>query len=192
MRALSSPRRALSSPRQALSSPRQALSQLYVLPAEEIKAHGLQALTYGSLTQKGIQTMINAIKVCFKGDVYGLDLGCGDGELIWHLQNGEARWEGVEISEHRVNLQTRDVCIWQGDFLKESFRPYNVLHADNLCLEDYVAEQLELKIAREFSGLYITYRTPVSIEFLKVARHLITVLTETTWTIHPIQYWLLN
>jgi hypothetical protein len=117
-------------------------------------------------------------------------------ENVNQLANNEINesvfWEGVEISEHRVNLQTRDVCIWQGDFLKESFRPYNVLHADNLCLEDYVAEELELKIAREFSGLYITYRTPASIEFLKVARHLMTVLTETTWTLHPIQYWILN
>jgi len=105
--------------------------QLFVLPHDEIKAYGLQALTYGSLTQKGIQGMIKTIRECYcvKGDIYGFDLGCGDGELIWHLQeiDQSAKWEGVEISEHRVNLQTRDVVIWQGDFLKESFHPYNVL-----------------------------------------------------------------
>ena len=165
------------------------LAKLFVLPHEEIAKYGHAALTYGSLTKKGITSLIDTIKD-FVPEVYGLDLGCGDGELIWHLQNFGI-WEGVEISEHRVNLQTRDVVIWQGDFLKESFRPYNVLHADNLCLEDSVAEALEIKIAREFTGLYITYRTPESMEFLKMARHLRTVPTETTWTVHPIQYWLL-
>jgi hypothetical protein len=163
--------------------------KLFVLPQDEIAKYGQAALTYGSLTQKGIKSMINVIKD-FITDVRGFDLGCGDGELIWHLQTF-GNWEGVEISDHRVSLQTRDVVIWQGDFLKESFRPYNVLHADNLCLEDSVAELLEMKIAREFTGLYITYRTPEAMEFLKVARHLRTVNTETTWSLHPIQYWYL-
>jgi hypothetical protein len=168
------------------------LAKLFVLPRDEIAKYGQAALTYGSLTNKGIKSMIKIIKD-FIPVVYGFDLGCGDGELIWHFQefDKEAYWEGVEISEHRVNLQTRDITIWQGDFLKESFRPYNVLHADNLCLEDSVAEALEIKIAREFKGLYITYRTPEAMEFLKVARHLVTVDTETTWTVHPIQYWIL-
>jgi len=161
--------------------------KLFVLPHDEIAKYGQAALTYGSLTKKGIKSLVDTIKD-FVPEVYGLDLGCGDGEVIWQLQNFGS-WEGVEISEHRVNLQTRDVVIWQGDFLKESFRPYNVLHADNLCLEDSVAEALEIKIAREFKGLYITYRTPEAMEFLKAARHLRTVATETTWTVHPIQYW---
>ena len=167
--------------------------KLFVLPHDEIAKYGQTALTYGSLTKKGIKSMVGTIKD-FIPNVRGFDLGCGDGELIWHLNAQgaqDARWEGVEISDHRVSLQTRDVVIWQGDFLKESFRPYNVLHADNLCLEDSVAEALEIKIAREFTGLYITYRTPEAMEFLKVARHLRTVATETTWTVHPIQYWLL-
>jgi len=165
--------------------------QLFILPRDEISKYGSQALTYGSLTNKGIKSVIETIRDCVKGDIYGFDLGCGDGELIWHLQNETAHWEGVEISEHRVSLQKRDVVIWQGDFLKESFRPYNVLHADNLCLEDSIAEDLEIKIDREFTGLYLSYRTPEAMEFLKVARHLITVPTETSWTVHPIQYWLL-
>ena len=167
------------------------LDRLFYLPQAEISAYGEQALTYGSLTPKGIKTMVSTIRR-HVSDITAFDLGCGDGELIWHLQEQlGGRWEGVEISEHRVNLQTRDVCIWQGDFLTEDLRPYNLLHADNLCLEDSVAEALEEKIAREFSGVYISYRTPEAIPFLKRARLLETVLTETTWTTHPIQYWTL-
>jgi hypothetical protein len=123
---------------------------------------------------------------------YGLDLGCGDGELIYHLESSleNSRWEGVEISEHRVSMQTKDVCIWQGDMLEENYKPYNILHADNLCLDDVTADKLEQKIANEFKGLYITYRYPENLQFLKLARYLSTVKTETTWTSHPIHYFM--
>jgi len=169
------------------------LQKLFYLPQAEITAYGEQALTYGSLTPKGIKTMVATINRLLNrntNEISAFDLGCGDGELLFHLQAQlGGQWEGVEISEHRVSLQSRDVCIWQGDFLTEDLRPYNLLHADNLCLEDSVAEALEQKIAREFSGLYISYRTPQAFSFLKRARLLETVATETTWTTHPIQYW---
>jgi len=123
--------------------------------------------------------------------IYGLDLGCGDGELIFHLSRAipDSQWEGVEISGHRVSAQQRDVCIWEGDMLEENLRSYNVLHADNLCLEDSIAERLELKIIREFRGIYISYRKAESIEFLKLSTHLGTIVTETTWTNHPIHFY---
>jgi hypothetical protein len=108
--------------------------RLFILPQAEIAAYGQQALTYGSLTPKGIKTMVSTLNRLLIGDITAFDLGCGDGELLFHLQTQLGGiWEGVEISEHRVSLQTRDVCIWQGDFLTESLRPYNLLHADNLC-----------------------------------------------------------
>lgn len=162
--------------------------KLFVLPQWEIKQNGVQNLIYGSLTKKGLVTMVNFINKYQKEDIRGLDLGCGDGELIYNLQNAipNSIWEGVEISEHRVSNQIRDVTIWQGDFLNENIRPYNILHADNLCLDDDIAEKLERKIAQEFTGMYITYRKPECIEFLKTAIHVDTVITETTWTNHPI------
>jgi len=165
--------------------------QLFELPPEEIKEYGLENLIYGSLTVKGLRAMVATIQKYMKCEIYGLDLGCGDGELIYHLGNElpESVWEGVEISEHRVSVQKRDVCIWQGDFLLENLRPYNVLHADNLCLEEHIAEALERKIAIEFKGLYITYRRPMCSAFLRNARFLCSILTETTWTNHAIHYW---
>jgi hypothetical protein len=156
---------------------------------------GLQNLTYGSLNKRGVVTMKKTLIELFpldKGEIRGFDLGCGDGELIYHLKEIPGSiWEGVEISAHRVSAQTRDVSIWQGDMLEEDFRHYNVLHADNLCLEDSVAAALEEKIVREFSGIYISYRKPESVKFLKAAIYLKTVPTETTWTIHGIHYYLL-
>ena len=167
-------------------------SKLFILPTNEINSFGIENLTYGSLTKKGINTMIETIKKYNTNNyINGLDLGCGDGELIYHLQNlmTDSIWEGVEISSHRVNNQFRDVCIWQGNMLDENFRIYNVLHADNLCLEEHIAEKLEKKISIEFNGLYITYRKPEYSGFLKKAVYLGTVITETTWTNHPIHFY---
>ena len=145
-------------------------SKLFILPHNEINSIGINNLIYGSLTNKGIKTTINTINKFIKNDIYGFDLGCGDGELIYHLQNllPNSVWEGVEISEHRVSKQSREsITIWQGDMLDENFRIYNVLHADNLCLDDDIAEKLEKKITNEFKGLYITYRKPEYNKFLK-------------------------
>lgn len=162
---------------------------LFELPQSEIKKYGNQALTYGSLTTRGLQTIVNKIIKFMDEPVTGFDLGCGDGELIYHLQIllPDSIWEGVEISEHRVSNQQRDVTIWQGDMLNESYKPYNLLHADNLCLDDDIADKLEEKISNEFSGIYLTYRTPQNMKFLKKALLLDTIMTETTWTTHPIQ-----
>jgi hypothetical protein len=169
--------------------------RLFYLPDSEIRAYGEMNLIYGSLTPKGIQTTVQVLKKYTREEsIVGFDLGCGDGELIYQLsqQLPGSVWEGVEISEHRVSMQCRDVTIWQGDMLHECLRSYNVLHADNLCLEDSIAEMLEEKIVREFQGLYITYRTPASVSFLRNSVHLESVPTETTWTIHPIQYFYIN
>jgi len=161
--------------------------RLFSLPLWEIKQYGCENLTYGSLTKKGLKTIAAELEGL---DIRGFDLGCGDGELIYHLQNmlPESIWEGVEISEYRVSMQTRDVSIWQGDMLEENFRIYTVLHADNLCLDEMTAERLEEKIAREFRGIYITYRWPKNLDFLRSSIHRKTVLTETTWTTHPIHF----
>ena len=154
--------------------------------------YGLQALTYGSLTMKGLGTLTKTIGRFMKPDhINGFDLGCGDGELIWHLAEAlpGSTWSGVEISEIRVDAQIRDVCIWQGDMLAENFHGYNLLHADNLCLEDAVADRLEQKIVEEFTGLYISYREAANMEFLRRAVLLDTIKTETTWSDCVLRYY---
>ena len=168
--------------------------ELFQLPISEIKKFGNENLIYGSLTKRGLSKMVQTMHEIHDRDCIGLDLGCGDGELIYHLQTlmPGSVWYGVEISTYRVSLQKRDVAIWQGDMLEEDLRSYNVLHADNLCLEDSVAEKLEKKIALEFSGLYISYRTAIFGEFLRVAQLVKTVMTETTWSKHPIHFYLVN
>jgi hypothetical protein len=164
---------------------------LFELPTAEICQYGLANLTYGSLTQKGINTLCASLEPLVNTNIYGLDLGCGDGELIYHLGKilQDSSWEGVEISNHRVNQRSRDVTIWSGDMLQENFRPYNVLHADNLCLDENIADILEEKIVREFTGIYITYRTPKNLKFLKQSCKVKTVPTQTTWTTHPIHFY---
>jgi hypothetical protein len=167
--------------------------KLFILPHDEIKTAGHQNLTYGSLTTKGVKKMSETIQSIIPAQIRGFDLGCGDGELIFHLTRSlpESEWEGVEISDCRVSAATRPVIIWAGDMLEENFRPYNVLHADNLCLEDHFADKLEEKIVREFKGLYISYRTPQNMGFLQKATLVNVVEIETTWTKHPIRFYML-
>jgi tRNA G46 methylase TrmB len=142
-------------------------------------------LTYGSLTNKGLKTICDYLqKYIAPHTISGFDLGCGDGELIWHLGQilPGSSWSGVEISHQRVNLQSRDVDIWQGNMLEESFHSYNVLHADNLCLDETTADALEEKIANEFQGIYITYRKPDTMSFLKMSYKLASLEVETSWS----------
>jgi len=163
---------------------------LFKLPYSEIKQYGEVTLTYGSLTNKGLNAIIKCMQKYINTNIYGFDLGCGDGELIYNLEQilPDSNWYGVEISEHRISLQTKSVNIWQGDMLLENFRPYNVLHADNLCLDSVTLDKLEEKIIREFTGLYITYKYPENIKFLKKAIFLEDLLTEATWGMHNIYF----
>ena len=163
---------------------------LFKLPHSEIKQYGEISLTYGSLTKKGLNNVVTCIQKYINTNIYGFDLGCGDGELIYNLEQllPDSNWYGVEISEHRISLQNKPVNIWQGDMLLEDFRPYNILHADNLCLDNITLDKLEEKIIREFTGLYITYKYPENIKFLKKAIFLEDLLTEATWGMHNIYF----
>ena len=165
---------------------------LFVLDPAELR-YGVENLTYGSLTTRGMRTMVQRLKshIPDPEHIEGLDLGCGDGELIYHLQNElpGSRWWGVELCGSRVAKQHRPVFIWEGDMLDENYRDYTVLHADNLCLEERIAEQLETKIAREFQGLYITYRTPTTPVFFRNASLLESVPMEATWGVHNVHFY---
>ena len=87
---------------------------LFVLPQEE-ERHGISNLIYGSLTTRGLHTMVKTIMHYFPNPdiIEGMDLGCGDGELLYHLQTllPGSRWEGVEIAASRVEKQRRPVLI---------------------------------------------------------------------------------
>ena len=78
---------------------------LYKLPESEIRQYGEVNLTYGSLTDKGVKTLVNEIQK-YVTNIYGLDLGCGDGELIYNFEQllPDSNWYGVEISDHRISL----------------------------------------------------------------------------------------
>ena len=169
----------------------QIKKELFNLPSTEVKLYGKQNLIYGSLTKKGLLTLGKTINKLMKQDIYGIDLGCGDGELIYQLQKfiPNSKWEGVEISQHRVNLQKHDVEIWQGDLLEENLRDYNVIHVDNLCFDDNLNNKLEQKIINEFNGLLITYKEPINEKFLSRVQLLELVAIEASWGIHNVIFY---
>jgi hypothetical protein len=168
----------------------QIKKELFNLPSSEIKLYGKQNLIYGSLTKKGINNLAKLINKYMmnlykKQDIYGIDLGCGDGELIYQFGKliPESKWEGVEISQHRVDLVKHDINIWQGDMLEENLRNYNVIHVDNLCFDDELSNKLEQKIINEFNGLLITYKEPINENFLSKVQLLESVTMEASWGI---------
>jgi hypothetical protein len=87
-------------------------SKLFDLPSYEIKSFGLVNLTYGSLTNKGLKTMVNTIKKYSYNNIYGLDLGCGDGGLLQLLKESNVPSWGYDLMpnniEHAVNVRGVD------------------------------------------------------------------------------------
>jgi hypothetical protein len=157
--------------------------QLYELPPDEVSAIGESNHIYGTLTSKGLQTTADAIKEFF-GDaeaIVGCDVGCGDGELIFHLSRllQGSRWSGFEISAQRVGMCCwhEHINVWQGDCLKEHYGEFNVLHINDLMFDDDLAIQLEAKVAREFSGLLIAYRAITSPALRRISQLLADVAT---------------
>ena len=157
--------------------------QLYELPPIEVAAIGESNHIYGTLTPKGLQTTADAISDFF-GDaeaIVGCDVGCGDGELIYHLSRllVGSKWSGFEISAQRVGMCCwhEHVSVWQGDCLKEHYAEFNVLHINDLMFDDDLAMHLEAKVAREFSGLLITYRAITAPTLRRISQPLADVPT---------------
>ncbi len=169
---------------------------LFLLPQSEVDAYGEENLIYGSLTAKGLASFSVALLQWTTPDqIEGMDFGCGDGEFVYQVEQAlpGSVWHGVELCESRIAKQVHSVNIWQGDFFEESLHSYNVIHADNLCLQDALAERLEKKVLEEFRGIYVSYRTPTYIEFLRKSRLLSVVPVETTWTSqHFLHFYLLD
>ena len=69
------------------------------------------------------------------------------------------------------------VSVWQGDCLKEHYADFNVLHINDLMFDDDLAMELEAKVAREFSGLLITYRAITAPALRRLSQHLADVPT---------------
>lgn len=63
--------------------------ELFHVPNSEIVKFGNDTLIYGSLAPKGLRRMVDTInKIIHDRVCIGLYLGCGDGELIYHLPWG--------------------------------------------------------------------------------------------------------
>ena len=111
------------------------------------------------------------------------------------------------INKHTVSLE--EICAILANSLKNRTEKIpdmknNMVRIDNItfgtsrCMSEFskrFTNDIEQKIANEFSGIYMTYRTPQNMKFLKKAKFLETVLTETTWCPnghHPIHFYYLG
>jgi hypothetical protein len=164
---------------------------IFDIPIEEIHAIGYENQIYGyPLKIKSglgkIADEINIIKNKYKIKyIYGIDLGCGNGELIDYFNKtiNNSYWIGVELSNYRIhisNYKNTNVII-EGNMLDLCYTDYNFLYINNLCFDDMLCEKLENKIVIEFSGHIITTKKFECQKLLKNISLIHTFPADTNW-----------
>ncbi len=162
---------------------------IFKIPKDEIKLIGESNYIYGHLTNKGLKKIsthitdfMNKYEINY---IKGIDLGCGDGELINYFNKNikNNNWTGIELSETRINLSEYkdDNLLIQGDLLEINYSDYNFIFANNVCYDDELCEKLEDKIYREFRGFFIFSKKIINNNLYRSADLLNDALIETNW-----------
>ena len=150
-------------------------------------------------------------KYCDEYKIYyikGIDLGCGNGEVVHYINyninykinsnsdnNNDntnyidiCEFEGIELSEYRINKnicnQENNHCscnLIMGDLLKIYYGLYNVIYCGNVCFDDTLVYNIEKKMIKEFTGIYITYCKIVDEKLLRKSHLINTIIIETNW-----------
>lgn len=104
-------------------------------------------------------------------------------------------FEGIELSEYRID---KNICnnieinknyscacnLIQGDLLNLYYGLYNVIYSGNVCFDDILIYNIEQKIIKEFTGIYITYCKIVDEKLLRKSHLIVTIEIETNWNKH--------
>lgn len=101
-------------------------------------------------------------------------------------------FEGVELSEYRIsknicnniNENSNYICtcnLITGDLLKLYYGLYNVIYCGNVCFDDTLVYNIEQKMIKEFTGIYITYCKIVDGDLLRKSHLINTIEIETNW-----------
>lgn len=113
-------------------------------------------------------------------------------------------FEGIELSEYRLN---KNICndieinkdytctcnLIQGDLLKLYYGLYNVIYCGNVCFDDTLVYNIEQKMIKEFTGIYITYCKIVDEKLLRKSHLINTIEIETNWNKHQkLQYYFIS
>lgn len=172
---------------------------IFIIPEEEIEEIGEENQIYGFPIFSGLKTLSTEITNVCKFQkinyIYGIDLGCGDGQLINYfnktIQNSS--WTGIELSKYRISLSTNPEDIIEGNLLDLDYSNYNFLYINNLAFDDKLCEKIEIKIFNEFLGIILVSK-PFYYKKLNTKSKIIkTTKADTNWQKNHIFYfYLLN
>jgi hypothetical protein len=133
---------------------------IFNIPERERKQIGLENAIYGFPLEKGLHQLTTAIKTALNDVEYdfiqGIDLGCGDGAVVDHLNKtiGRSEWHGIELSAYRLDNSRYkdDNILMEGNLLDINLRSYAFIFCNNLAFDDELKTAIETKLSREFSG----------------------------------------
>lgn len=99
-------------------------NNIFIIPKEDIAKIGEENQIYGYFTVSGLKILTNEINNLVKHYkikyIYGIDLGCGDGQTINYFNKyiTNSQWEGVELSTYRISLSFNPDIIIEGNLLE--------------------------------------------------------------------------
>ncbi len=117
--------------------------------------------TYGELTLKGLKTIMKNINT--KDKIFA-DLGSGAGNVIINAITYYPSLKagiGIEFSTHRHKIAlhnkqkiknkeiNKKIKFYNNDFLRKSFKNFDIIYISNLCFNDYLNSKLADKLNKE-------------------------------------------
>ncbi len=161
---------------------------IFNIPEREIKQIGFENAIYGFPLEKGLHQITDAMKSVLNETEYdfiqGIDLGCGDGAVVNHLNKtiNRCEWHGIELSAYRLDNSKYkdDNVLMEGNLLDVPLRAYNFIFCNNLAFDDTLKTAIEKKVEREFNG-YLVLSDPI--QFTRsVSKLLRTFQVKTNWS----------
>jgi hypothetical protein len=170
---------------------------IFVIPENEIKLIGEENQIYGFPITSGLNTLSNEINNISKfykiKHIHGIDLGCGDGQVIDYFNKWvfSSEWVGIELSNYRISLSTNPDIIIEGNLLDLDYSEYNFIYINNLAFDDELCEKIEIKLFNEFNGIVLVSK---QFQYKKLATNskiLKSIKVDTNWQKNHIFYFYL-
>lgn len=172
---------------------------IFIIPHEEIIKIGEENQIYGYVILSGLKILafeINNIAKYHKIKyIYGIDLGCGDGQTIDYFNETitNSEWTGVELSNYRISMSLNPEIIIEGNLLNLSYNDYNFIYINNLAFDDELCTKIEIKLLNEFNGFILVSKPFQYAKLNKICKIIKTVKADTNWQKNHIFYfYLLN
>jgi hypothetical protein len=98
------------------------MNNIFIIPQEEIEIIGRENQIYGYPITSGLKKLteeIIKIRKYYKIKyITGIDLGCGDGQLIDYFNKNikKSIWNGIELSNYRISLAKNPMNIFANKY----------------------------------------------------------------------------